>query len=468
MRGCSAEIPGCRSRRTDRSSTGRYVADWIRIQRPTHSYLTAILLLSVLLRIAAAVYLGDVVDAPPLLTDQRSYHALGARLIAGQGFSFDRGWYPFTPPDTPTSHWSFLYSLFVAGVYLIFGVHPLAVRLAQAVLGGLLLPWLVYRLARRILGLPRCSGLLPLAAALLASIYAYLILYAATLMTETFHIAALLWMLERALAFAQAPGARQGIVVGLGLGIATLLRQSILPWMLVMFAWLLWNGYHRQWLRRTVLGLLAAVSVLALLILPFTIRNYYVYGQFLLLNSNAGYAMYSAQHPMHGASFREFDAAPIPQELQGLNEAQLDRELMRQGIGFVLAEPYRYLLLCLSRVRAYFEFWPTLDTTWLHNLGRIGSFALFLPFMLYGFLLAWRQVRPSRSPSGWQDFSVTPLAFILLFESFYSLMHILTWAMPRYRLPVDAVALPFAALGLMDLAGRVIAWRQSKALCDLP
>ena len=100
------------------------MADWIRIQRPTHSYLTAILLLSVLLRIAAAVYLGDVVDAPPLLTDQRSYHALGARLIAGQGFSFDRGWYPFTPPDTPTSHWSFLYSLFVAGVYLVFGVHP--------------------------------------------------------------------------------------------------------------------------------------------------------------------------------------------------------------------------------------------------------------------------------------------------------------------------------------------------------
>ena len=434
------------------------MADWIRIRRPAHSYLAAILFLSVLLRVAVAVYLGDIVDAPLLLTDQRSYHALGARLIAGQGFSFDRGWYPFTPPDTPTSHWSFLYSLFVAAIYLIFGAHPLAVRLAQAVLGGLLLPWLVYRLTRRVLEPPRYSDALPLVAALLTSIYAYLILYAATLMTETFYIAALLWVLERALAFAEDPGVRQGIVVGLGLGIATLLRQSILPWVAVMFVWLLWNGYCRGWLRRTALGLLAAVLVLTLLISPFTIRNYRVYGQFLLLNSNAGYAMYSAQHPMHGTSFQEFEAAPIPPELQGLNEAQLDRELMRRGIGFVLAEPYRYLLLCLSRVRAYFEFWPSPDSTWLNNLGRVGSFALFLPFMLYGFWLAWRRDGPGRTPSTWQDFSITPLALILLFILFYSLMHILTWAMPRYRLPVDAVALPFASLGLARLAGKPIAY----------
>ncbi len=113
-------------------------------------YLAAILILSVLLRVAVAMYLGDEVDAPPLLTDQRSYHALGARLIAGHGYSFERDWYPFTPADTPTAHWSFLYSLFVAGVYALFGVHPLAVRLVQAVLGGILLPWAVYRLARSV------------------------------------------------------------------------------------------------------------------------------------------------------------------------------------------------------------------------------------------------------------------------------------------------------------------------------
>ena len=115
-------------------------------QRPS-PVLVAILTLSVLLRIIVALYLGNEVDAPPLLTDQRSYHALGVRLLEGHGFSFDRNWYPFTVADTPTSHWSFLYSLLVAGVYSLFGPYPLAMRLVQAIVGGLLLPWMVYRLA---------------------------------------------------------------------------------------------------------------------------------------------------------------------------------------------------------------------------------------------------------------------------------------------------------------------------------
>jgi hypothetical protein len=128
------------------------------VKRQSNLCMAAILTLSVLLRVAIAVYLGDEVDAPPLLTDQRSYHALGARLIAGYGFSFERDWYPFTPADTPTAHWSFLYSLFVGGIYALFGVHPLAVRLVQAVVGGLLLPWMVYRLAKVIAFHPPKGG----------------------------------------------------------------------------------------------------------------------------------------------------------------------------------------------------------------------------------------------------------------------------------------------------------------------
>jgi hypothetical protein len=421
-----------------------------------HLYLLAVLGLSVLLRVGVALYLGDVVDAPPLLTDQRSYHMLGARLATGHGFSFPIGWYPFTPPDTPTAHWSFLYSLFVAAVYVVFGIHPLAARLSGALLGGLLLPWMVYRLTRRAFAAEEATRPhLPLVAALLSAVYAYFVLYAATLMTETFYIVALLWMLERAIALAQSPTASRGAALGIGMGLATLLRQSILPFIIVLCVWLLWVGYRQGRLRRLVGSLFISGAVLAALILPFTIRNYLAYGEFLLLNSNAGYAMYSAQHPMHGTHFQEFAAAPVPEELRGLNEAQLDRELMRRGIGFVLAEPGRYLLLSLSRVRAYFEFWPSPDTTLLHNLGRVGSFGLLLPFMLYGLWLALRRVRRPGVTEHKAGFAVTPVALLILFITFYSLLHILTWTMPRYRLPVDAVALPFAALALVDLAERL-------------
>jgi hypothetical protein len=173
------------------------------------------------------------------------------------------------------------------------------------------------------------------------------------------------------------------------------------------------------------------------------------YDQFLLLNSNSGHAMYSAQHPLHGTRFQEFEAAPLPDDLrgQGLNEAQLDRLLMRRGLEYVLKEPGRYLLLSLSRVRAYFEFWPTPDTTLLHNVGRVGSFGLYLPFMLYGLFLALRRDELRRR-----------LEPVLLFMIFYSIIHVLTWAMVRYRLPVDAVAMPFVALALADLFARLGVW----------
>jgi len=69
------------------------------IVRRERAILGGILAVAVLLRVGVALYLGDVVDAPPLLTDQRSYHALGARLLEGHGFSFAKAWYPFTPAD---------------------------------------------------------------------------------------------------------------------------------------------------------------------------------------------------------------------------------------------------------------------------------------------------------------------------------------------------------------------------------
>jgi hypothetical protein len=421
--------------------------------------LGGILLLAVLLRLAVAVFLGDIVDAPPLLQDQRSYDALGARLITGHGFSFDRGWYPFTEPDTPTAHWSFLYSLFVAAVYGLAGIHPLAVRLGQGLAGGILLPWLTYRLSARVFApaANRRLAWLPLTAALFAAVYAYFVLYAATLMTETFYMAALLWSLDETLAFAARPTPVQGVRLGLALGIAALLRQSILPWVVVAYVWLLWGAFRQRQLRTAAIGLLCSTGLIAVLILPFTIRNYVTYGQFLLLNSNAGYAMYSAQHPMHGIDFQEFAAAPVPPEVLGQTEPQMDRALMQIGIGFVLADPGRYLLLSLSRARAYFEFWPSPDTSLINNLGRVGSFGLFLPFMLYGLFVALRK----RADFWKTPLSIvgTPLAFILLFAVFYSGMHIFTWAMPRYRLPVDAVMLPFAALAVVDLLARVRDWR---------
>ncbi len=528
----------------------------------TRKVLWAILVVSVLLRVAAAIHFGDSVLPK---SDELSYHTLAARVATGYGYSFPTGWYPFTPPDTPTSHWSFLYTAFVAAVYSVTGPHPLAARLVQAVLAGILLPWLTYRLARRLQlndvrtqivsrGRPEIASSpgtkdessifnlgeaalrtssIPLLAAALSAVYAYFILYAAYVQTEAFFICALLWSLERALTLLQAlrnpPAAmaassthRQpvdadrssilhlisyiGLAAGessilhlpsyiglaVSLGLATLLRQSILPWIAVMYLYILWETWKiREKNQRKsgptfgwhVISVISVPLVVILFVAPFTIRNYIAYGDFLLLNSNAGYAMYSAQHPMHGTSFQEYAAAPLPDDIDhtSMNEATWDKELMRRGIGFVLAEPGRYLLLSLSRVRDFVEFWPTADSSPLSNLGRVLSIGILLPFMLYGIAIAncrlkmceallrpdcrlFASLRRLRSgsinlqTSNFKQSSIFNLQssiFLVVFMVFYSVLHIFTWAMPRYRLPVDAVALPFAALALWTLAAHI-------------
>jgi hypothetical protein len=281
-------------------------------------------------------------------------------------------------------------------------------------------------------------------------------------MTETFFISCLLWSLERALALEQALG-RQGrdwlqaaAGLGISLGLATLFRQSIMPWIAVLFAWLLWRGYRQAWLRTALLAAAVAGLIVLAMVLPFTVRNYLAYGDFLLLNSNAGYAMYSAQHPLHGTSFQAFTAARLPADLVGVaeNEAQWDRLLMARGFRFIVNDPLRYLLLSASRTADFFMFWPSGETIPINNVGRVASFALFLPLMLYGLWL---------SRSRWRD-----LQLLYLFMIFYTILHLLTWAMIRYRLPVDAVLLIFAALALTRLSARWSIWEPIGTKQDQP
>ncbi|MCP4211604.1 MAG: hypothetical protein GY764_08995 [Halieaceae bacterium] len=311
------------------------------LRKNPRAILALIIILAVLLRLAVALYLGDT--TPPA-KDETSYSVLAARLVSGHGYSFPTAWYPFSPANAPTSHWSFLYTAYAAAIYTLFGVHPLAVRLLTALLGGILLPLAVYFLARRAFPPPLTINpsqftihhSLPLLAAALAALYAYFILYGAMLMTETLFIICVVWSLERALALAQRIRSgfrlrlRDGVWLGVALGLATLFRQSILPWAGVVFLWLLWvdlrtacpefsEGFKRLNLQ-IVLPLLAAGLTMLAFILPFTIRNYVVYGDFLLLNSNAGYAMYSAQHPLHGTGFQAYAAAPLPTDLHPLGQ----------------------------------------------------------------------------------------------------------------------------------------------------
>jgi hypothetical protein len=438
--------------------------------------LVGIIVVATLLRLASAVYQGNTVVPLPGIYDQISYDGLARRVVEGHGFSFAEGHWPATPAGEPTAHWSYLYTLYLAAVYALFGPQPIVARLIQAVVAGVLHSWLAWRIGRRIFG--PTTGLI---AAGLSAVYIYFFYYAGGVLTETFYIIGILWTFDVALRLtARARPADPNesspalnwwlwLELGLSIGLTVLLRQVFLFFGPFLFLWLWWNlpqsgpaaaggsSLRQRFHGSTLKGLIATTLVIVVLIVPWTIRNYQAFGTFVPLNTNAGFAFFWGNHPIHGTSFIPLlpTAGPsygdlIPPELRSLNEAELDRALLKKGIGFIIEDPRRFVLLSLSRTVEYFRFWPSPESGTVSNISRVGSFGILLPFILYGLWLSTYEVR---RPA----YQGQPVEIILLylFIIVYTAIHLLTWTLIRYRLPVDAVLIIFAGYGLEDIAKRV-------------
>jgi len=252
-----------------------------------------------------------------------------------------------------------------------------------------------------------------------------------------------------------------------------LLRQLIAFFVPVVFVWLIVvlrrkttagrPGSDTYAWRSIFLGLLLTTGVIAAMILPWTARNYRAFHRLVPLNTNAGYVFFWANNPVYGTHFvpilsdQDYQAL-IPPNLRGLDEATLDQALLEKGIQFILDDPGRYALLSLSRIPVYFEFWPTADSGLASNLSRVFSFGILLPFMIYGIIVSTRQWR------GFTDSQRSSVALLYLFIVVYSLIHLLSWALVRYRLPVDAILIVFAANAIDTIATRVEAMRSLNRL----
>ena len=407
--------------------------------------LTLILVMAVLIRIPIAIYMGDQITVLPGIQDQVSYDALARSLLDGRGYSFTEKWYPFTPANTPTSHWSFLYPLYLAGIYAVTGYHPLVARILQGIVGSVLLCFLIYKIGRRVVN--EETGLV---GAGLAAVYGYFIYYNVALMTETFFMVLVLLTLYLGIELKESPNPIRWVGLGLALGLTVLLRQTILFFIPVLLFWLFWELKNRgvRWWNFAI-----PVVIIILMITPWTIRNYLVFREFLPLNSNAGYALFASNNPNLGTDWRnDIVVMPIPEELRGQNEAQLDRALTKRGIEFILADPERYLWLTLDKTLEFFWFWPSSESSRISNLNRVLSFGLYMPFMVLGLIL---------SVSRWRSF--IPL---YLFIVIHTGIHLLSWPAPRYRLSVDAVSMVFAALALLELAKYLKSWRRRNLVSD--
>lgn len=389
--------------------------------------LVAILLLALLARGAGACYLGNTVSGLSGANDEITYSMLGQRFVAGAGMTFPTGWYPWIKPDAPQSYFSYTMSLLLAGIYALFGYYPLVARGVMGVL-SVLIVGMIYLIAQRLF-----TERIALLASAIAALYAYLIFYGVTLVTETPFMLAVLVSIYLCVRIKEEEQTQLHRWIGLSVSLAlmVLLRVAALFFVPVLLFWLL--STMRQ--TRRAYQLYLPVIMLLVALAPLTIRNYRLWGHFNLSEAQFGHVFWNGNHPAQGWDFHPYRAFPIPPAiLASQNDVEITNQLLKLGLQNVRNEPQRFVFVTLARLRELFTFWPTADSGRLANLLRGLSFGWLAPLALVGLIANLRRWRT--------------LAPIYLFLLIHTGIYAISWTMIRYRMPMEPFLIMFGAYTL--------------------
>lgn len=226
-----------------------------------------------LLTIALAVRI--VAAAPFAFTmpayDEAYYASVAKSIQLGFGHSDGLGY-----DHTPGALRPPLFPYLLAGVYTLFGRDVLPSRLFQIPF-SVLTVWLVYSLAARRFG-PRAGFLSGLATAISPA----LAHYAHFMWTESLASTLLVlffWLLDR---YDRLERVVDAGLAGLALGVLALTKSMWAYFSLVVALWLWWRA---GWdLRRSAAPAVLIVLGVALVVLPWTARNYRILDKFVLVS----------------------------------------------------------------------------------------------------------------------------------------------------------------------------------------
>jgi 4-amino-4-deoxy-L-arabinose transferase-like glycosyltransferase len=304
---------------------------------PALTLLIAAALVGVGLRLAFG--LGYWRDRP-LTRDELEYFSLARSLAAGHGFVYDeslRGG-SFEPFGRAPGYPAFL--ALIGGGRAVVDAVPAVVKIAQTLVGGAGVV-LVGLIAGQLAG--RRAGAL---AAVVAAVYPPLVWISAYGFSEALFWPvglAVAWTFDRALGRTSDAAfftAAAGLLTGAGI----LIRPALLLFVPLAVIWLL--------VRRRVPAALILIAGVAMVVGPWTVRNYVHHGRVVLVASDGGVTFWTGNHPL---AIGEGDMAANPalklanQALRaahpGLTEEVMEPIYYREAFAWMRANPGDWLAL---------------------------------------------------------------------------------------------------------------------------
>lgn len=280
-----------------------------------------------------------------------------------------------------------LFPCFLALIYMLSGHDYMVVRIIQALIGALTC-LNIYLIGRQVFD--KDVGKIAL---LIASICPFLVYYTGALLTENIFTFLLSLSVLQLLKFREKPDLRNAAFAGGLLGLVALTRPVILALPVFIVFWLV---IALEDVKRAIIGFVIVVLFMALIIMPWTIRNYLVFHQFVPIQTHGGqdFCHYNKVFSYNDLEGPEGEMIESNLEIEKLSEVELDRYYWRRGIEDIMAAPSNYVRVC---VRKFIHFWRPFPQTGFTSIVTrkeqiisLLSCGLLLPFFIIGFIVSLR------------------------------------------------------------------------------
>jgi 4-amino-4-deoxy-L-arabinose transferase-like glycosyltransferase len=369
---------------------------------------------------------------PPGLDDQFFFSAMPKLLADGEGFVAPFR-FIFDQVTVATAEHPPFYSVVLAVPALVGLDSPDAQRLAGAVFGAVTVLALGL-LGRRLAG--ERGGLI---AAGIAAVYPTLIAADGALMSESLYGALAALTLLAAYRLVDAPGVGRALALGAVAGLAALTRGealALLPLVLIPV------------LRRPagVRAALIALVAFAVVLTPWTVRNWITFDRPVLVATNSGTAIAGANC---ADTFSAGDRLggwypPCINEHPGLNEAEHHAEALREGLRYAGDHAGRLPVVLAARFGRVWSVYkpfaiPEGRSVRVQKAGVVMFFVL-VPLAVFGFLVLRR-----RGEVTW----ILLVPFIIV-----AVTALATYGNLRFREPAELCTVVLAAVAVDELLRR--------------
>jgi hypothetical protein len=283
-------------------------------------------------------------------SDSLWYYARGLTIASGKGYSEGGIATAYWPPGWPG---------FLGLVFWLFGPSAVVGKMANLALAAMIFP-IALGLGSAIFA-DRLVGRLTV---LMLTIYPNQIGYVPVLATEVFYTALLLlaiFLLVRSHSLLSL------VLSGIVFGIATLTKAQTLfiPAMLFAVWWVIaGNRLHLfPWIVRAAILYTAMIVVIA----PWTVRNYMIFGEFVLISTNGGGTLLSGNNPSASGDYTENDALvkQVPNDVAG--QIANDRLATSLALKWIRENPIDFAILIPKKV---WRLWaPDGESEWSYQAG---------------------------------------------------------------------------------------------------